>query len=76
MHKNKIIDKMNECCLHVSRGNLYAEVIGCVEAELIRQVLEESYGNQLMAAKTLGVNRNTLRAKMKKFNIDAKRFKR
>lgn len=76
MHKDKMINIINECYLQASRGRIYVEVIDCVEEELIRQTLEESYGNQLMAARILGINRNTLRTKIKKFNINVKRFKR
>jgi DNA-binding protein Fis len=40
-----------------------------VERSLITIVLKETGGNQLKAAKTLGINRNTLRAKIKEYKI-------
>jgi len=40
-----------------------------VERELIRQSLEQSHGNKTMAAKLLRITRDTLRYKMKKFNL-------
>jgi two-component system nitrogen regulation response regulator GlnG len=49
--------------------NLYETVISEVEKALIRIVLNETGGNQLKAAKTLGINRNTLRTKIKEYRI-------
>lgn len=49
--------------------NLYETVISEVEKALIDIVLAETGKNQLRAAKTLGINRNTLRAKMKEYKI-------
>jgi len=55
---------------------VYENVISHVEKILIERVLERSDGNQLMAAKILGLNRNTLHKKIKKLNIDIGKFKR
>ncbi len=49
--------------------NLYDSVISEVEKALIKIVLDETGGNQLKTAKTLGINRNTLRAKIKEYRI-------
>jgi two-component system, NtrC family, nitrogen regulation response regulator GlnG len=49
--------------------NLYDTVLSEVESSLISIVLKETEGNQLRAAKTLGINRNTLRAKIKEYKI-------
>lgn len=49
--------------------NLYQTVIAEVEKALIDIVLAETGNNQLRAAKTLGINRNTLRAKIKAYKI-------
>lgn len=49
--------------------NLYDTVLSEVERSLIAIVLKETEGNQLRAAKTLGINRNTLRAKIKEYKI-------
>ena len=75
MHTNKTIDTMDKDYLRAGKGRIYAEVISSVEVRLIENALADSYGNQVMAARILGVNRNTLRVKIKKFNIDVKRFK-
>ncbi len=52
--------------------NLYEMVIPEVEKSLIMMVLKETKGNQIKAAKILGINRNTLRSKIKKLGIKAK----
>jgi DNA-binding NtrC family response regulator len=49
--------------------NLYDTVLSEVERSLIAIVLKEIGNNQLKAAKTLGINRNTLRAKIKEYKI-------
>lgn len=44
---------------------LYDMVIKAVEQPLLEQVMQRSGCNQLQAAKTLGINRNTLRTKLR-----------
>lgn len=51
-------------------SNLYPAVIGEVERALISIVLQEVDGNQLRASKILGINRNTLRAKIKEYGLN------
>ena len=48
---------------------LHGMVIDTVERTLIADILERTDGNQSLAAKLLGINRNTLRAKMKLFKL-------
>ena len=48
---------------------IYSMVIDSVEKTLIGDILKRSNGNQSEAAQKLGIYRNTLRAKMKKFNF-------
>ena len=45
-------------------GRLYRSVIARVELPLLRHALELCGGNQLRAAKLLGINRNTLRKRL------------
>jgi len=52
--------------------NLYDMVIPEVEKSLIMMVLNETRGNQIKAASLLGINRNTLRSKIKKLGIKVK----
>ena len=52
--------------------NLYDMVIPEVEKSLILMVMKETRGNQIRAAGLLGINRNTLRSKIKKLGISVK----
>lgn len=55
--------------------NLYDMVIPEVEKALIVMVMKETKGNQIKAARLLGINRNTLRSKIKKLGIKVKSVK-
>jgi Fis family transcriptional regulator len=48
---------------------VYDMVIAHVERALLSSMLERSNGNQTQAAEMLGLNRNTLRAKLAKYNL-------
>ena len=50
-------------------GNLYSMVIQSVEKPLIEIAIQHTKGNQTQATELLGINRNTLRQKMKQFQI-------
>ena len=50
-------------------SGLYSRIIAEVEKPLISICLNATKGNQIKAAKLLGVNRNTLRKKIKDLNI-------
>ena len=54
----------------VQMSDLYAIVIREVEAPLLAAVLEHAQGNQSMAAQILGMNRGTLRKKLKLYGLD------
>ena len=49
--------------------SIYDMVIANVERSLITTVLHRAGGNQTQAADMLGLNRNTLRSKLSKYNI-------
>ena len=49
--------------------NLYALVLAEIEAPLLRCVLEHTGGNQSLAAEVLGLNRGTLRKKMRRYGL-------
>ncbi len=48
---------------------IYNMVISSVEKPLLELVLHRAGGNQTQAAQLLGMNRNTLRKKMKEYGI-------
>ena len=48
---------------------IYDMVIGNVERSLIATIMHRAGGNQTHAADMLGLNRNTLRTKLSKYNI-------
>jgi two-component system, NtrC family, nitrogen regulation response regulator GlnG len=56
-------------------GALYRSMLEKIERPLFEQVLEFTEGNQLKAAKILGINRNTMRTKIKKLGIDVLKWK-
>jgi DNA-binding NtrC family response regulator len=57
----------------LEKFNLFDMVIPEVERSLILMVLKETGGNQIRAARLLGINRNTLRSKIRKLSINLKR---
>lgn len=50
-------------------SGVYDMVINCVEKPLLESVLNRVRGNQTHAAEMLGINRNTLRKKLKAHGI-------
>ena len=56
----------------VGKQHLYAEILPLLERPLIKLVLKKTGFNQLRAAELLGINRNTLRKKIKELNITKK----
>ena len=59
----------------IKKGEIYKAAIGDMEKSLIEKALEHTSGNQITAARLLGINRNTIRAKIKRLNINVDRFK-
>jgi two-component system, NtrC family, nitrogen regulation response regulator GlnG len=53
----------------LERGDIYSMVLQRVEKPLITLVLKKTEGNQVRAAHLLGINRNTLRKKIKELGI-------
>ena len=52
------------------KANLHSLIVTLVEKPLLKAVLREARGNQVKAAALLGINRNTLRKKLKEHGID------
>jgi len=49
--------------------NLYNLVLGEVEAPLLASVMKHTDGNQTVASEILGINRATLRKKLKQYSL-------
>ena len=50
-------------------AKMYDKIVGLAEKAAVKIALEKTNGNQLQAARLLGINRNTLHSKIKKFKI-------
>ena len=72
--KDRVIELENSL-FNEKKGVLYKSVLEAIEKPLLEQTLERCEGNQLKAARILGINRNTMRAKIKKLGIDVGRWK-
>jgi len=71
----KAIEDAENFFLYEKEGKLYKFLLNIVEKPLIENVLRKTEGNQLKAAKILGINRNTLHAKIEKLKINIRDFK-
>ena len=69
------MNTIEEALLISEDGKIYRSVINQTEKVLIEKVLQQTAGNQILAARKLGLNRNTLRTKIKKLQIDPLRFR-
>jgi len=69
------MNTIEEAMLISEEGKIYRSVINQTEKLLIEKVLQQTGGNQIVAARRLGLNRNTLRSKIKKLQIDPLRFR-
>lgn len=72
--KDKIIELEDSLFNQKQRG-LYKSVLEVIEKPLIEHALERTEGNQLKAARILGINRNTMRAKIKKLGLHVEKYK-
>ncbi len=55
---------------NIPNGDLYAKIIKEVEKPIIETTIKISNGNKTRAAEILGLNRNTLRKKIKELGIE------
>jgi two-component system nitrogen regulation response regulator GlnG len=54
-----------------NEGDLYARVIQAVDRVLLAEVLRQTQGNQLRASEILGIDRKTLRQKLRNLGMIA-----
>ncbi|MDD5595233.1 MAG: helix-turn-helix domain-containing protein [Candidatus Omnitrophica bacterium] len=72
--KDSLIE-LEDSLFHQKQGVLYKSVLEVVEKPLFEHILKRTEGNQLKAAKILGINRNTMRSKIKKLGINVGIYK-
>lgn len=68
--KDRVIE-LESSLFKEKKGVLYKTILEAIEKPLFEQALERCEGNQLRAARILGINRNTMRAKIRKLGINA-----
>ena len=71
---NEIV-QLSEAFFLEKTGSLYKSLLDIVERPLIETTLRRTGGNQIRAARVLGINRNTLRVKIKRLNINPELYK-
>ncbi len=74
-HLEVLFKEFNDMFMKAEIGTVYKIVVEAIERPLIEKVLERTFGNQIKAAKILGINRNTLRSKIHKFGIKPEKWK-
>ncbi|MFA5097579.1 MAG: helix-turn-helix domain-containing protein [Candidatus Margulisiibacteriota bacterium] len=62
-------ESLSNGVLKEHKGDLYRFFVEALEKRLIERVLEHTGGNKLKAASLLGINRNTIRSKIRKYCI-------
>ena len=72
--EDKIIE-LEDSLYNEKKGRLYKSILEVIEKPLLEHILERTEGNQLKAARILGLNRNTIRAKIKKLGIEPEKYK-
>jgi two-component system nitrogen regulation response regulator GlnG len=63
------LDSIARTLFHLARQDPKLKVIPFLEREMVIHALKETLGNQVQAAKLLGITRATLRKRIEKFNI-------
>jgi len=69
MDIEKAVSEINELFFKENEGRVYRYLTDSLEKPLLIKLMEHTGGNQLKAARILGINRNTLRTKLKKHGL-------
>jgi DNA-binding protein Fis len=72
----KALSDLDRLFLRGKEGRIYHIMLDAMDKSLIKNTLIITFGNQIKAARLLGINRNTLRAKIKKLGISLNEVKR
>lgn len=65
----KALLELDRAFIKGNEGKIYHTMLDALDRTLIKNTLMITFGNQIKAARLLGINRNTLRAKIKKLGI-------
>jgi len=65
----KALLELDRIFLKGKEGRIYHVMLDALDKSLITNTLAITFGNQIKAARLLGINRNTLRAKIRKLGI-------
>ena len=68
----EFLDKLFDSLDNETEIQLFEKFISQIEKQLISKTLKYYSGNQIRSSKLLGINRNTLRSKIKKYKISTK----
>ena len=71
----KVAEDVNSYISGARLSSNYKTCVKLIEKTLIEESLLKTRGNQLRAARLLGINRNTLHSKIIKYQIDIDQFK-
>ena len=71
----KAIEDVENFFMQEKQGELYKFLLTVIEKPLVERILYKTEGNQFKAAKILGINRNTLHAKIQRLKINVEYFK-
>jgi Fis family transcriptional regulator len=69
MDLEKAMSEINELFFKENEGKVYRFLTDSMEKPLLIKLMEYTSGNQLKAAQILGINRNTLRSKLRKYGL-------
>ena len=68
-HTEEALNKYFDSLIGYRPGDLYDLLLGEVEEPLFKAVMDYTHGNQSQAAGILGINRGTLRKKLKTYSL-------
>jgi DNA-binding protein Fis len=71
----KALLELDRMLLKGKEGKIYHIMLDALDKSLITNTLLITFGNQIKAARLLGINRNTLRVKIKKLGISLREAK-
>ncbi len=63
------ISKIDDLFFVENEGEVWRSVLDSTERPLLERIMKYTRGNQLKAARILGINRNTLRTKLAKHGL-------